>query len=359
MMPPQAFDNPHCRLIEFGVDQYRQVLPKVLKHLDSATVASISDSIASSIELQGMRFAAFQAFLVASSVDTPSLLELGPDVSMGELASAYLLEYPGKLASLVGPWVPVDQSTRHSNAAAPVLDALIRCARNWGVEIVQAVIEADSPFSTEELRCAGLRRLSTLYQMAIDFPVTHDFQRSDWESDEKRIDVARSVSLEWKRYDPEDEGIWVEWMDSTYEQTADCPELNGLRTTSETLLGYFAASGAGSGEKFGPEWWAVFEGDRRSGSLGEPGARIISAFMLSDWGSGFWELSYMGVVPEFRGRGLGEATLRSALMRARKLNARRLTLAVDCRNSYAIRIYESHGFHRLRQLEAWFLALTD
>ena len=54
---------------------------------------------------------------------------------------------------------------------------------------------------------------------------------------------------------------------------------------------------------------------------------------------------------------VGEETLRRALIQLQKLNARRLTLAVDSRNSMAIRIYQRYGFHRLRQLEAWFLAI--
>jgi ribosomal protein S18 acetylase RimI-like enzyme len=144
-------------------------------------------------------------------------------------------------------------------------------------------------------------------------------------------------------------------MDATYEQTADCPELNGLRTTSKTLEGYLASAGTAKVGNPAPEWWGGFEAEPGSGvSGGRP--KIAAAFMLGDSGGRFWELSYMGVAPSHRGRRLGNETLYRALTRAQELNARRLTLAVDCRNTYAMRLYREYGFQRIRQLEAWFLA---
>jgi mycothiol synthase len=57
-----------------------------------------------------------------------------------------------------------------------------------------------------------------------------------------------------------------------------------------------------------------------------------------------WELVYMGIVPEARGRGLGLALARQAQWRARQAGAERLVLAVDAANEPALRGYAAAGF---------------
>lgn len=320
-------------MVESGTQDIWRVVPRVLNHFDSQSIELIAESISEAIGFQGMRFVAMQAFLDEKR----------------ELASAYLLEYPGKLAALVGPSVVRDSSReRYPDAEKAVLVELVNRARGWGVEILQAVIEDDSPFPTHSLLGAGLSKLSTLFQMAVDFPPT-GLRRDPMHS-------GVHVSLEWKRYSPADNEAWIDWMDATYVRTADCPELNGLRTTASTLEGYLASSGTSKVGATSPEWWAAFEKEPSIAGIRPP---IISAFMLSDTGGRFWELSYMGVVPGHRGRGLGHTTLLRAMTRAQELNAKRLTLAVDCRNSFAIRLYQLYGFQRTRQLEAWFLAFRN
>lgn len=58
-----------------------------------------------------------------------------------------------------------------------------------------------------------------------------------------------------------------------------------------------------------------------------------------------WEVAYLGLTPDARGRGLGLA----ALEHARSLAAphvRCLELAVDRRNAPAVRLYRAAGFRR-------------
>ncbi len=357
-MLPQASENCRIQIVETGVDQFRNALPSVLRHFDPSSIDSIADSIADSNITLGMRFAAAQAFLIRSTDSAPGQKNSSEDAKQ-ELASAYLLEYPGKLASLVGPWVESGRLARDSSAAATeVLTLLIDRARFWGVELVQAVIDDDSPFPTDALDNAGLARLSTLHQMAIDLPARNASLPKTSKSIARANDPIWSAEFpfQWKRYSSVDEAVWIDWMDATYEQTADCPELNGLRTTAKTLEGYLASSGTKNTRLKSPEWWGAFDSKGNFTEQGGPN-KIASAFMLSDSGGGFWELSYMGVAPPFRGRGLGNETLCRALLQAQELSAKRLTLAVDCRNSFAIRLYRERGFQRIRQLEAWFLAI--
>jgi ribosomal protein S18 acetylase RimI-like enzyme len=52
----------------------------------------------------------------------------------------------------------------------------------------------------------------------------------------------------------------------------------------------------------------------------------------------------IAVVPNRRGRGIGDALLTSLLARAREEGHPALSLCVDKRNADAIRVYERHGF---------------
>ena len=60
--------------------------------------------------------------------------------------------------------------------------------------------------------------------------------------------------------------------------------------------------------------------------------------------SGDWDLSYMGVVPQARRRGLGREMLLHVLVEARAAGAMQLTLSVDGRNVPAREMYRAVGF---------------
>ena len=57
-----------------------------------------------------------------------------------------------------------------------------------------------------------------------------------------------------------------------------------------------------------------------------------------------WEVVYMGVVPDARGKGYGRAMLWHGLDEARRAGRGSVLLAVDGKNLYANRIYDDLGF---------------
>jgi ribosomal protein S18 acetylase RimI-like enzyme len=122
----------------------------------------------------------------------------------------------------------------------------------------------------------------------------------------------------------------------------DCPELNGLRTIEESVEGH-----RGQG-KWRPETW-------RLAWLDEQPAGVVFMTELED-GVG-WDVSYVGVTPEFRRRGVGRALALHALHTARAVGAPQLLLAVDRRNAPALRLYEGLGFQPTEHREV-FLHLT-
>ena len=65
------------------------------------------------------------------------------------------------------------------------------------------------------------------------------------------------------------------------------------------------------------------------------------------------EIVYVGVVPEFRRRGLAKLLLRQALHVARRSGARRVTVVVDGRNTPARRLYDAFAFAQATQRDAY------
>ena len=108
------------------------------------------------------------------------------------------------------------------------------------------------------------------------------------------------------------------------------PELEGTRGLEDILAGHQAAG------LFVPERW-------RLGRLpGEPEAAAV--LLLTEVpGRDAWEVIYLGLTPAARGRGLGRAVIRHALELARG-HAPILELAVDLRNTPAVRLYRATGF---------------
>jgi ribosomal protein S18 acetylase RimI-like enzyme len=71
----------------------------------------------------------------------------------------------------------------------------------------------------------------------------------------------------------------------------------------------------------------------------------IGCLLLADHApEPIWELVYMGIVHEARGRSLGLEMTRYAQWLARRENVERLVLAVDAGNEPAVAMYAAAGF---------------
>lgn len=141
-----------------------------------------------------------------------------------------------------------------------------------------------------------------------------------------------------------DREAMIRALEASYERTMDCPELCGMRTTSDILESHRAAG------VFDPNlWWLVFHDDQPAGCL------LLSASPDHDT----VELVYLGLAPRVRGIGLGRALLSAGL---RHLHDRRETAigcAVDLRNAPAIRLYRSLDFREISRRIAMVRPLRD
>ncbi len=206
-------------------------------------------------------------------------------------------------------WVPRADRT-------DIEDALVGATFTWfrenGVRVVQAVLDdEDCP------QAAALERSGMRYVTEIVF-ATRKMQPS-LPRDVSRLEIhAVSSSL------PELATLLLQ----TYEGTFDLPELNGTRTASDIISAYETGWNDET-----PLWF-----------LATHSGVAVGVLCLSMQPDDTVELTYLGIVPEARGRGYGEEILRFALNRATTENAPAIQLSIDARNAPALRLYRKHGF---------------
>jgi ribosomal protein S18 acetylase RimI-like enzyme len=153
--------------------------------------------------------------------------------------------------------------------------------------------------------------------------------------------LGTPVRLSFECYDPARPDEFQEALAGSYEQTLDCPEVNGVRTVEEVLQGHWA-----QGRHDPARWW-----------LARSAGAAVGVLLVVEPSPGEWEVAYMGLRPRARRQGLGRELLLHAVCEARAAGAYRLILSVDDRNTPARRLYERIGFqpydHRLVLLTIW------
>jgi ribosomal protein S18 acetylase RimI-like enzyme len=341
--------------------RWGEAIALVHEHLPEELREAVATNVFQAIASYGLRFRPLVAEgpkLASESACLPP--SLADDRGSSVWAAAYLQEYPGQIACLVGPaqfcsWLPSSMAAHP--AAAGCVGGLLRTAWEWKVELVQAILEIQAPYPRLALLESGMQKLTNLFQMCLE-PV-----REAQLPKQEKLSGEAVAGGSWTSFRSVDRTRWIAWLERTYQQSADCPELNGVRSAEATLEGYLATSrypeatpsersiaqpiGAAPDER--PAWQAL---------IVDPNApeEIAAGFLLAQTADRVWELAYMGVDPRYRGRGFGKKLLQRAIATVAAQGGQRLWLAVDVRNHFAIRLYQQHGFFIFRELEAWFAA---
>lgn len=127
---------------------------------------------------------------------------------------------------------------------------------------------------------------------------------------------------------------------ASHLETQDCPELYRNRNEDELIAGFDEPAEETS-------WHlARFSGEPIGVLMLTRGADEEEA-----------ELAYLGVVPRFRGQGLGRQLVSHARTVAALGRAKALTVSVDHRNSAALKLYAHHGFVQTMRREVWLAHL--
>lgn len=213
-------------------------------------------------------------------------------------------------------------------------DSLMQRGCEWlrqrGCRIGQALLADDESRYGSSLERNGLAHVTSLRYMhhlldlpsaALDFPERLTYQTSD-------------------QCDPK---VFAATLLRTYEGTLDCPEVAGRRTVEETLHGHRA-----QGRHDPKRWWLAWEGEHPVG--------VLMLAEMPEWEA--WDVSYVGLTPEARGRGYGSELMRRALRAAQDDLAGQLTLSVDDRNTPALRLYERMCFQTFDLREVYLAFWT-
>lgn len=218
----------------------------------------------------------------------------------------------GKDAALVS-------SPRMANAPPGVEQGLLAALQSKlhaaGRRFAQGLVADDADGVV--LRSAGFQRLTQLVYLVLQGKEFAAAARSTAGSIGLHIENADKPSASAR---DAFERCFEEVVASSYIGTMDCPELNGIRSTSDTLEGYRLTG------RYDPRLWLLAACD------GED----VGGCAMTWHGEDDVELLYYGVVPAARGRGFGESLLRAAVAAAHDAGAKRFITAVDQRNRPAI-----------------------
>lgn len=146
---------------------------------------------------------------------------------------------------------------------------------------------------------------------------------------------------------------------ATYVGSLDCPKLTGYRTASEIVASYRTTP------SYRPGWWMSLaladDAATQVGCLimachgdplrGDQDTDIVSAGHTNP--APVAELVYMGLLPEYRGRGLGRRIVETAQATARSAGCQRMILAVDVANGPAIDAYQTFGMTSVMKETVW------
>jgi ribosomal protein S18 acetylase RimI-like enzyme len=257
-------------------------------------------------------------------------------------SAAYLVLHPGSLAAVGGMHLVDSLSSASRSDASILLEDLIECAA-VDVEIVQAVvIHGELPDNVEQgqeavFRGAGLKLEAVLCQLEKRLePNRLDGVGSDGEL------LLETSGGELKFVDANaiEEDRLEKLVETTYIDTLDVPELNGIRSTHNTIEGYAACVQS-------PQlpWWMIqWQG------------ADVGCLFLCQHGVELVELVYIGFIPEARGKRLARDVMEFAHRWAANHGATRVVAAVDSRNEPALKLYSHFGYEQMGLANAWFLA---
>jgi ribosomal protein S18 acetylase RimI-like enzyme len=215
-----------------------------------------------------------------------------------------------------------------------VADGLVRAACVWlrdgGAKVAQAILRPEETILAEPLERNGFRHVTGLWYMR------HQLQAN--REDRPEIDSAIPRGLSFQTYPHCDPEVFRQTLMRTYQATLDCPELNGLRSVDEIIGGH-----QGQGSHDPGLWWLVLSKSRPIG--------VLLLTNMPEWEA--LDISYLGVVPEARGRGLGRILAARALVEAKARHVQQVTLAVDRRNLPAWNMYRDLGFEPHEEREVY------
>lgn len=248
----------------------------------------------------------------------------------GRLCGAAFSQYRSDGTVILWPPRTVDEEPPET--VRELFNGIAKHAENIKARIMLMFVEQTQELETGMFRDCEMRFLSELaYLIAKE----EDFPKSRLSGRLEFVPIFQREAAEHETPMPPENlpaGIFAEYaglIEATYERTKDFPELSGVCPAGEVLRGYQEDN------IFRPEIWFKIRKDGRE----------IGALILGDHERDrYLELTYMGLIPEARGRGFAREVVEFALGTARDLGRQFVLVSVDVRNDSAYHAYINRGF---------------
>jgi mycothiol synthase len=213
-------------------------------------------------------------------------------------------------------WPPQLAAGEDKHTVYPLAEAVVRDLDETAIDLTQTLLQSPDIETIRVMRHVGFRHEADLLYLTCEaarFPLA----------------APEPCEIEYEVYSATQRGRLTQLVERTYVDTLDCTALNGARDIEDVINGYQATG------IFRPENWLFLRVDGRD----------VGVLLLADHSqSRQWELMYMGLVPEVRGRGWGRQIARYAQWLGRGACVERILVAVDATNAPAAAAYRSTGF---------------
>lgn len=240
--------------------------------------------------------------------------------------AAWAQRQPGNVAVF---WPPQLSPGEDEKVAADLAKAVVHDLDRTDVSLAQSLLVSPSANTIDVLQHVGFRHLADLIYLSCE---TARFPQ-----------IAPACDVVFEEYTDSEFDRLTNLIERTYDESLDCTALDGARNMNDVVNGYKATG------VYRPEnWLFVRDGDFDVGVLllaDHPAAR-------------HWELIYLGLTPEVRGRGWGRQIAQYAQWLAWGGQAERLLVAVDAANTPAVAVYRDTGFE-IWELRAVYLRFSD
>ncbi|MCY2954262.1 MAG: GNAT family N-acetyltransferase [Planctomycetota bacterium] len=207
----------------------------------------------------------------------------------------------------------------HLQVTRRLIEAACHNALLAGIHLAQVLLDNHaSPLHSLLLSCS-FKPLAELLYLQADIPPNLRPQ-------------PLAPDFYWLTYSQKTHHLFSQTILASYQQSLDCPTLNGLRDIDDILAGHKATG------NFNPDlWFLLCRNDSHLGVL------LLSPIPRSD----IIELIYLGVPPNHRHHGTADLLMRHAAYTVSALHHTRLSLAVDANNLPALRLYWRHGLQAI------------
>jgi mycothiol synthase len=269
----------------------------------------------------------FLSFCVERKIDTNAMWLA---IDRGRIVWAMLpVTAPGRTMLLFTPTVQFVQTP--PQAIALLAASIGQHYRQRGVQLAQILIDPNQRSVVNAYLGAGFEELAELVYL----------QKSLRRRPASLPALPPGFSLQ--TYSRQTHADFARIIQASYEQSMDCPALNGMRDMKDVIAGHQATG------EFDPSlWWILCEQEQP-----------IAVLLLTRLPQGAsMELVYLGLSVAARGRGIGDLLMNHAIATATSEGRENLSLAVDSRNQPALRLYYRHGMRRIGSRTALLMNLS-